>query len=120
CLAHEARQIDPRPGNAVTHQCQREVHAFEQRPGVYPILGDVRIAVWRLESLKRLAHAGYPLMQLRSAIRVRAESSHCTDDQFERSLNLGAVGVRRIELRREEDRFQYFANVAVSFQESLS
>ncbi len=72
-----------------------------------------------METIERLAHARNPLVELRAAVGVRAQRAHGTNSEFERPLHFGSVSVGRVELWREEDGFQNFANVAVGLDESL-
>src|ERR1044072_57832 len=95
-LRAEFREIDPCAGNAIARERETEVHALEQCARVHPILGGVGITVRRLKAVKRLAHARDPLMSSWSTIRVRAESSDRTDDEFEKPPDLHPVRFRRI------------------------
>src|ERR1051326_3795662 len=69
-----------------------------------------------LKSVKRFAHARDPLVRAWSTVRVGAERSNCTNHQLKRPFDLCAISFRRVELVREEDRFQRRANVAVAFR----
>src|SRR5207245_10390464 len=116
---NEAGQIDSRAGNAITYQREPKVHAFQQRAGVHPILSHIGITARRLKAIEWLAHSGNPLVHLWSAIGVGAQRANRAHGPFKRPFYFRSISVPRIELRREEDRLQHLANVAVSLHKGL-
>ena len=58
-------------------------------------------------------------MHLRPAVGIGPQRARGANGQLERPLNFDAIGGGGIELRRKEDHFQDFANVAVGLQEGL-
>src|SRR6266550_2245622 len=59
-------------------------------------------------------------MQLRPTVGFAAKSSDGADGELKRPLDLSPISVRRIELRRKENRPQRFANVAIALCERTS
>src|SRR5438552_482854 len=53
-------------------------------------------------------------MQLRTAVGFAAKSSYGADGEPRMPFNLRPISIRRIKLRREENRPQRFANVAIA------
>ena len=106
---------------------EREVHATEQRTGVHPGLRAVGIAGGRLRFVERLAElADFPGQREPTAVGgigsgtrddAAVERAHRAGHHLQRRLDLGAVGVRRPELGRRDDRRQDRADVAVGSPE---
>src|SRR5256885_1575496 len=106
-------------GYSVAYECQGKVHSLKQGAGVHPVLRYVRISIWSLKPVKRLAHTLNPLMKLRAAVRLGSDGADRADGEFKWTLHFRAIRIRRIELRRRKDCSQHLANVSVSLQECL-
>ena len=117
--AQQPAHVHLRAPQASRAQRQREVHAREQGVGVDPGIRLPGVAVGRLHAVQRHAHAVQGGHQGLSVAEVGARGAHRRDHELQRRLHLGAVGLRRPELGRAEQRAQHLADVAVALQEAL-
>ena len=86
------------PGSLLAASCEREVQPRDERSGVDPGRGGVRVAGRRLAEVERLAHLRELARDRKRVVRSRADRARGRDDVLERRLDLGAVVLRVEEL----------------------
>src|SRR5205085_759422 len=118
-FADEAREVNARARNSVRDEREREVQSFEERARVDPVRRRVRVARGRDVAVERLAHLRDPLYERGARVRLSAERAYGAHGKLERRLDLRAARVRRVELRRREDRAQSRPYVAVRLVEGV-
>ena len=117
--AEQRIDVDLSAAETVRRERERKIHAAEQRAGIHPSIGFVRVTCRRLALVQRLADPAGPLHEQQRDVHFRADGPGGGRHQLKRRLDLGAICFLRPEFRRINHRVQDFANVAVGFQERL-
>src|SRR5262249_9664169 len=116
---YKPRIINDRPGDLIVRQRDCKVDPIEKHTGVHPTRGLFAISGRKLVLIKRLTHSTQPLVKRRCSVRIAIQPTDSRGRQLQWRFDLHSKILRRVELRRVQDRANNFANVSVRLQEDL-